>query len=296
MEKTRQSIQDAIEANLRAQHEVQKQLERLDQDRKRNRRQAAQLMLQIPISSMVQDPVTAPNRPWTQRFFVDAQGTVPEPNEDSKLRTRLAEGKSFLHQTPLWTKKEVSTLHEIVDKALEGTENTKKSLESLDFERVAEELNKKCKAYRSAQECRVKYQPNRSPITKQESLALLKHFHAGEELSLPGRTKWQSFQAFHGANSDKKRSPWTLEEDQTLLRIIAAAGPQQVIDQHFSAQLSGLLQKHPKSILQRTMNSLLNPNYLNDQWSDEDERKLCLAMKIYRDVSSPFVAVSVRLQ
>jgi hypothetical protein len=118
------------------------------------------------------------------------------------------------------------------------------------------------------------------------------------ELSLPdtNRTKWQAFQALHsGALASDKKVPWTVQQDNVLFQTVAASGPQHVMDQHFAHSLSSVLKKHPKAILQRTTTSLLNPSFDNHQWSDTDERRLCLLMKVYRDSQFPFVSAAVRI-
>jgi hypothetical protein len=284
MERTRQSLQDAIKANQTAQEAVRKQLETIARRKKENRRKSASLS-RVPLKCMLDDG-TSSDRPWARRFFVDQAGSVPPPNEDLKLRLELEKNKCFIHQSPLWSKKEVASLYDIVSKIQQDGDS------DVDFQQVATSLNGKLKSKRSAEEARVNYQPNRAPFTKQESLKLLKKFHNGEELSLPQRTKWQAFQAFHGA-ADNSKVPWTVDQDEVLFQTVAAAGPQQHLSQHFSSHLSAVLQKNPKAISQRTMTSLLNPNFVNDLWSDEDERRLCLLMKVYRDAPNPMVSVSV---
>lgn len=298
MDRTRQTLQDAIDANHAAQEAVRKQLEMILKRKKQNRRKAAAAILaplQTPIITTVAADAddNTKQRPWTRSFFVDESGSVPEPNEDTTLRRDVLEkDKSFIQQSPLWAKKEITEFYKLIAKQETASPG------SIDFAKIASDLAKKTKRIRTAQECRVKYQPDQSPISKEESLSLLKQYHnndSHEELSLPGRTKWQAFQAFRRAADDKK-DPWTLEQDQVLFRTVAAAGPQQVLDQHFASHLSDVLKKNPKAILQRTMTSLLNPKFANDLWSEDDERRLCLLMKVYRDVQSPFVSVSVSFQ
>ena len=218
MERTRQSLQDAIKANQTAQEAVQKQLETIARRKKENRRKSASLS-RVPLICMLDDG-TSSDRPWARRFFVDQAGSVPPPNEDLKLRLELEKNKCFIHQSPLWSKKEVASLYDIVSKIQQDGDS------DVDFQQVATSLNGKLKSKRSAEEARVNYQPNRAPFTKQESLKLLKKFHNGEELSLPQRTKWQAFQAFHGA-ADNSKVPWTVDQDEVLFQTVAAAGLQQ---------------------------------------------------------------------
>ena len=290
MERTLKSLQDAIKANHDAQSVVRKHIEVIARKKKENRRKAASL--RVPLTCMVEGQPDHCNRPWSGRFFVDEAGCVPLPNADSILRSELEVARFSGHQSPLWSKKEVSCLHDIV-RDMEAKKHDGNPSSPIDFKEVASALNETMKSHRSADECQVKYQPNRTPFTKKESLTLLKKFHNGEDLMLPRRTKWQAFQAFHAA-SNKKKVPWTIEQDELLFKTVAACGPQQVLSQHFASLLSAVLQKNPKTILQRTMTSLLNPGFVNDTWSDEDERRLCLLMKVHRDSPNPMVSVTVR--
>mmetsp|Transcript_22754 Transcript_22754/g.37680 ORF Transcript_22754/g.37680 Transcript_22754/m.37680 type:complete len:414 (-) Transcript_22754:53-1294(-) len=304
MDRTLQSLQDAIQANHEAQEAVRKEIEVISRTKKRNRRNVVALQAQLPATAMMMfedgASISTSDRPWTKRFFVDQKGSIPPPNEDTKLRLTLEKDKQFIHQSPFWSKKEISYLHEQVVVVVANKDNNSTADEDAvvvdDFQLVATAVNEKFKTTRSADECRVKYQPNRAPFTKQESLDVLKQHHKnnGEAtLSLPNRTNWQAFQAFHGgAGSSDKKVPWTVQQDQVLFKTIAAAGPQHVVDQGFAHTLSAVLEKSPKTILQRTTTSLLNPNFVNHQWSETDERRLCLLMKVYRDSQFPFVAAA----
>jgi hypothetical protein len=289
MERTIESLQNAIKANLDAQSVVRKEIEVIATRKIENRRKAGSL--RVPLTCMIDGQSDACNRQWSRRFFEDEAGCVPLPNEDSILRSKLESAMFAAHRSPLWSKKEVLCLHDIVRPMQAKHEGSPAS--SIDFQQVADKLNEMMKSQRSAEECEVKFQPNRAPFTKQESLMLLRQFHSGEDLKLPQRTKWQALQAFHAA-SNKKKVPWTLEQDEVLFKTVAASGPQQVLSQHFASHLSAVLQKSPKTILQRTMTSLINPTFFNDLWSDEDERRLCLLMKVYRDSPNPMVSVTVR--
>ena len=81
-------------------------------------------------------------------------------------------------------------------------------------------------------------------------------------------------------------SSWTREEDELLLKFIAAAGPQAVIDSKNTLVQSTLCtqllpHKSKKQIFTRVNHSLLNPNMQRNDWSDYEERRLPICMKIY---------------
>ena len=81
-------------------------------------------------------------------------------------------------------------------------------------------------------------------------------------------------------------SSWTREEDELLLKFIAAAGPQTVIDSKNTLVQSSLCtqilpHKSKKQLFTRVNHSLLNPNMQRNDWSDHEERRLPICMKIY---------------
>mmetsp|Transcript_28154 Transcript_28154/g.78979 ORF Transcript_28154/g.78979 Transcript_28154/m.78979 type:complete len:506 (-) Transcript_28154:136-1653(-) len=82
---------------------------------------------------------------------------------------------------------------------------------------------------------------------------------------------------------------WTVEEDRILLTALAALGPQYMLDFQGTMLLSSLLghTKNIKQILARVNHSLLNPQLHRTLWSKDDQRKLVLCMKVYRNDPSP---------
>jgi Myb-like DNA-binding domain len=78
---------------------------------------------------------------------------------------------------------------------------------------------------------------------------------------------------------------WTSQEDELLLKYLAAAGPQTVIDSKNSLLQNTLLpllcRKSKKQVFTRVNQSLLNPNMTKNDWSEYEERRLTICMKIY---------------
>lgn len=78
---------------------------------------------------------------------------------------------------------------------------------------------------------------------------------------------------------------WTFQEDELVLKYLAAAGPQTVIDSKNSlmqnAMLLLLCRKSKKQLFTRVNQSLLNPNMTKSDWNDYEERRLPICMKIY---------------
>jgi Myb-like DNA-binding domain len=81
---------------------------------------------------------------------------------------------------------------------------------------------------------------------------------------------------------------WTPAEDQLLLKFMLAAGPQLLLDTNhpFLVQRGSLCQellpdKTKRQILDRIHSSSLNPKLAEGDWTDDEERKLTILMKVY---------------
>jgi hypothetical protein len=252
-----------------------------------------------------------PYRKWTRRFFVDPDDDIPEPNEDVVKRRKLEEGKFFYHTTsPPWTKKEVQTLQSIV---ADKTKETNEGADSLDFDNVAQLLEEQMKTDknrlptvkpRSGADCRLKYTDTRkqAPFSKEESMKVLEqvHLHNGappwpEVATSVNRSTWQCLSTYKTKLTSSRSLPFTPSEDEVLLKIAAAAGPQFVLNIGVAADLAARFFPHrsPKQVLARMNSSLLNPNYAREVWSDEEERRLVLCMKVYRNTPFPLTRAAV---
>lgn len=196
------------------------------------------------------------------------------------------------------------------------------TLDDVDFEEVATLLRdatrsgkerKSMLQTRSADDCRLQYQHSQGvvPFTKQESLTILEQVHADEHkqpnwrmvaatLSIKNndqqpRTAWQCLCHYQTKLVSTPSEPWTVQEDELLFWYLAAMGPQFLLDTSSAAHLSTRLfpNKAPKQILPRANQTLLNPNLRHqNNWSDEDQRKLVLCMKIYSDSSTAASALT----
>lgn len=254
---------------------------------------------------------------WSRRFFVDPDGSCPAPNEDTIKRRRLEEGKFFYHACPPWSNKEVGALLSITTEMLaKNKDNDNDQVDSrLDFAKVARTLEERTKSVdkakcptarpRSADDCRLKYAETRRenpPFTKEESMRILEqvHLHDGKPpwqdvASSLNRTAWQCLLSYERKLTSSRSSPWTRQEDEVLLKYVAAMGPQWVLTLGSAADLSAqvLPNRSPKQVLARANTTLVNPNFIHDVWSDEEERKLVLCMKVYRDTPNPIMRAAV---
>lgn len=230
---------------------------------------------------------------WTKEDIATLQRVVDETlrsNDPSNGSTSERE-KSHLSQSVLWA-------------------------DDRFFQEVSLKLN--LTHPRTAEECRSAYftfaDPNivTTKFSKQESLFLLSmvrelagdnngnvdwyeltkilnsKFYASDSKR---RTPWQCFKHFK-ANLQKDSArcpPWTAEEDELLLKYIAAHGPQFIFGGDAVAQACQKLfpLRDPKQVYQRAHSTLVNPNYVHERWDIDEERKLALLMRAYSDKPNP---------
>ena len=90
-----------------------------------------------------------------------------------------------------------------------------------------------------------------------------------------------------------------LEENQMLFKLLVVKGPHFLFNKTTANEfcVSYFLDKCAKQAIERARNSLWNPNFVHHPWSQDEERKLALSMKIHKDEISPLnmAAVSVLL-
>jgi hypothetical protein len=166
---------------------------------------------------------------------------------------------------------------------------------------------------RTAQECELHHLSlqKRRPWTKYESLKLVELAYSGalpwtaiaeklngDTVANPGgrrnnspRTVWECFVQYQTQLRLKPPLQWTPQQDQLLLRYVAAAGPQCVWNSsssesnplavHLSAAL--LPDKTRSQLLHRIHHSLINPKLSSDPWTADEERKLVVCLKMYHD-------------
>lgn len=177
---------------------------------------------------------------------------------------------------------------------------------------------------RSASDCELKYkntickQKEESNVTvdenkdwtKEETLKILELVHLSQQsstnkthenlwqyiaekvtsLGISNRSAWQCFRYHQSTLSinQRKNRPWLLEEDELLFKIIAAKGPQCVLGIEELRDISRkfFADKNYNQIRTRLMESMLNPYLDGGIWSEEDTKKLLLAIKVYGDDSA----------
>jgi Myb-like DNA-binding domain len=132
-----------------------------------------------------------------------------------------------------------------------------------------------------------------APSTRQgvdwQAVAVWLHEHEKIQTSA-----WECFAEHQKARRRRKQNengitePWTVQQDEVLLKYVAAMGPQALVDGHgMNHLLIRLLPNKTKSqILNRINHSLLNPTLRHDAWSGDEERLLTVCMKMYSDTTT----------
>lgn len=201
----------------------------------------------------------------------------------------------------------------------------------IDFQKVATILVRNRQAGENARsrtpdECRIHHQLQQqrqksAPFSKRELQTLSENVAAAATLDADWgaiaellstehqqRTAWDCLVAYHTKVVNKKSSsqqtassssayysttPWTALEDELLLKFLAAAGPQTVVESKNAliqcTILNQLLHanKSKKQIFTRANQSLLNPSLRRSEWSENEERRLPIFMKIYAAANEP---------
>jgi hypothetical protein len=284
-------------------------------------------------TSMVGNPYRKEEERFFSQNRFGKPADCPEPNADT-LHRRSLERKTFLsHRQPPWSKAETTKMLEIIDEqqiSTSGQYSTTSPAE-VDFAHVAASLElgshreledmassgmkKKIASFsrpapRTAEECEVHYLRMKHekvrPFTKKELLHISEAVHsesspewAGIAASLVDRTAWDCLVAYQTRINPVQADPWTPEEDELLLKYIFAAGPQLLIDKAFVERVQSstmLPRKTKKQIFTRSTASLLNPKLMHENWSQDEERRLVLLMKIYRDADADVYMASTHFR
>lgn len=140
---------------------------------------------------------------------------------------------------------------------------------------------------------------NKTAFTKEESLKIIEFLH-----KFKGNPPWHivaqtldssrtPFQCFRHAQTKLSNTlgdtlfdkTFSLEEDELLFKFCAAHGSQAVIDKNLSFPFSQkfIPDANHKQVAVRANHSILNPNYLNGKWSEEEERLIAMSMKVFSE-------------
>jgi hypothetical protein len=259
----------------------------------------------------------------TPNLLLGEAASLESPGLDSN-----SEGSNEIKLQSAWAKADIANLQRVVHESLqkfhmgksEGGSKGDSDCQSIPwqddsfFQEVASNLN--ISPPRSAGECRsalltfADVNIVTAKFTKDESLFILHELSQCDggnadwcELtsklnskfySEPNRrTPWQCFRHYKTNLRDSTNPPWTAEEDELLLKYIAAHGPQFAFGESAIPQACQNLfeLRDPKLVVQRAHNSLMNPNFVQDRWDIRDQRKLALLMRAYSDKDNTLPSV-----
>ncbi|GKY94335.1 hypothetical protein MPSEU_000399400 [Mayamaea pseudoterrestris] len=177
---------------------------------------------------------------------------------------------------------------------------TAASSASIDWDQISNTLRDVHDIHQSPDSCRLRakrlrMERSQTPFTKSDAIKMSELLHLqpnpnwndiAQVLSTDGnvrqRTPWECLVAYQTKLRPVQPFRWSLLQDEFLLKYLAAAGPQCVVDGTMVRDFATILSGVPKShLLARINSSLLNPNLKHEAWSDEEERRLCILMKVY---------------
>ena len=105
------------------------------------------------------------------------------------------------------------------------------------------------------------------------------------------QTPWLCFRRYRSSlqNPASRCRPWSSDEDELMLKCIAAQGSQYLHQGEALALLCRSVYplRNPQQLAARAQATLVNPNYKRDAWSTEEKRKLALLMRAYSNEPSP---------
>ena len=264
-------------------------------------------------------------RRWNWEFFCDPLGSKPSANIDTKKRRKLEASRSFHHKSPPFSKSEREALKQLFQsKGDQKKDNDGRT--AIDYEAIAQRLLELSKESgddksiqnswptRTAEECKVYHQHAincKERFSKEESLKILEEVQISKDkksefpdwhkiaattslVQNNNRNVWDTYS--HYRQKLEKPANWnaTTKEDRLVTQYAALQGPQYVWDNKQIAQFQSRLLPTvaAKRIQSRSDQTLLNPKFTTEFWTEEAKRKLVLCMKIYKNDPSPILSAS----
>ena len=263
-----------------------------------------------------------PGRRWTRHFFVDSDGSTPHDKSEYSATSTESCDEQHPIETKLqvaWSKSDITNLQRVVSEILEQNLSLNHDCGDKNhggdpfipwennsfFQKVASELD--INPPRSSVECRLALLTFAdvdivtAKFSKEESVFVFREVSQNQESvdwheltcrlnskfhTKPSRrTPWQCFQHYRSnLRGSKKCSAWTAEEDELLLKYIGAHGPQYVFsDSAIPLACKFFACREPKYVQSRAHGTLVNPNFVQDRWNSNEQKKLALLMRAYSD-------------
>ncbi|KAL7498536.1 hypothetical protein ACHAWT_006434 [Skeletonema menzelii] len=298
------AISAALNSNLALQTELRRRLVDVRKMRSQNRHDATAVLSSLSEISMAINSVEKGNNDMPFEFWAKKFAASNSSKDDTHHEHECISSKSDKCNNRVWTEEEVKQLQNSVNEARKDSSSKQTSDED-----ILDKVASKCKLpTRSPRECHAALFTFADPailtskFTKKESRFIL---DSTSELSdgnvdwlelatklneklYPSRqhrrTPWQCFKHYQ-STLKKAALPWLSDEDELFIKYLAAHGPQFLLQGDGLAQTNSKLfpYRNPNKVAIRTYTTLLNPNYMQDWWTKDEERKLALLMRAYSD-------------
>jgi len=310
------SVSAALNSNLSLQSELRSRLVDVRRMRIRNRHDAAAVLsllsliwssesgtsmtttslenvIEIPLEFQTEFQTKKHSAANSSKNETHVEHECIGSNSDSKNELRHCSNRA-------WTEKEIKQLQNVVNLASKKISKQAPEIVASKFKIPS----------RSARECHVAFFTFADPtivtskFTKIESrliLDIISELGGGKDVDwfeiasklneklYPSRqqrrTPWQCFKHYQSTLT-KTALPWSSDEDALFIKYLAAHGPQFLFQGEGLAQTNGSLfpYRNPNKVSIRTHTTLLNPNYVHDWWTKDEERKLALLMRAYSNI------------
>jgi hypothetical protein len=242
-----------------------------------------------------------PKHKWTRRFFIDKDGSTPSVME---YENDLAQSSVVVFERNIESQ---FTSEEFKDAWKKVRVNNWKNNS---FEEVA---IKKYKAIPSSVECLTPCftladsKIAKTKFTKQECLyitSMVGPLGGNKEQSIDWyelatkhyakfmrQTPWRCFSYFRSCLQNPATTrcpPWSPDDDELLLKYLAANGPQYLLQGDSALHTCRNLFPHRSTaqLILRAQSTLVNPNFVHDNWTPDEKRKLALLMRAYSNDSN----------
>mmetsp|Transcript_10498 Transcript_10498/g.15862 ORF Transcript_10498/g.15862 Transcript_10498/m.15862 type:complete len:385 (+) Transcript_10498:93-1247(+) len=311
------AISAALNSNLALQSELRSRLVDVRKMQNRNRHDATAVLSSLSLVwdsdsdtstaiTSVEKGAEIPLEFWTKKFAASNYSKDNTNHEHECIGSNSESNNEDRHCSNLiWKEEEVKQLQNSVNEARKDT-----SKQTSDMNEILDEVASKCKIpSRSTRECHAALFTFADPaivtskFTKKETrtiLEIISELGDGKDVDwleiatklneklYPSRqhrrTPWQCFKHYQ-STLKKTALPWSSDEDELFIKYLAAHGPQFLLQGDGLAQTNGKLfpYRNPNKVSIRTYTTLLNPNYVHDWWTKDEERKLALLMRAYSE-------------
>jgi hypothetical protein len=254
-----------------------------------------------------------PNRKWMRRFFVDKDGSTPSVlwrSTQGEYEKDLTQSSVVVFERNVESRFKSEEIQDAWKKV------RRYNWKNNSFEEVA---IKKHKTMPLSVECLMPCftladsKIAKTKFTKQECLYMMSMvgpLGGNKERSIDWyelamkhyakfkrQTPWRCFSYFRSFLQNPATTrcpPWSPDDDELLLKYLAANGPQYLLQRDSALQTCRSLFPHRSTaqLILRAQSTLVNPNFVHDNWTPDEKRKLALLMRAYSNDSNPINLVS----